>query len=255
MNEHNGKAEMDLLKNTLDARTAKEKSSVGEFAQAVIRRKVYGKLPVGTKINGMEIDELSAGKFCDHGPDRIRPSKLEENVGQLHLRLFVAQDKLPDLVNSHVVSVSPSETEPGNMVLTIHFFQDRQAPNSRDTYTTAYVQTELPKDVMDKLLSEVTDNDNPDILEGFYQEVFDGLDSKGKAPGMRRVKAAGFYLITGSDLVRAGRTEYGPEGIRRFFQRLEKYHQYRNGPYGSGDVFTSILRYAKNRRWKSDGII
>lgn len=215
---------------------AKEsKNPVEKYVQAVVRRKVYGKLPAETEINGTTINRLSVGKFYDHGPDQMGFSTLEDNVAGLHSQLFILQGKLPNLlINSHIVSVTPPKIESGNMVLTIRFFQDRKAPNSNNMYTTAYVQIELPGDVMNELIAKVIEN--PDLLEEFYQKVFVGLDSKGERPGMRRAQADGFYLITDLDLIKAGRAR-GQEMIGRFFQKLERY-RYTNGPYGSGDVFT-----------------
>lgn len=211
------------------------KSSAEKFAKAVVRKNAQGKLPAGSKINGVEINRSYVGGFYDHGPDQMRPSPLENSVSQLHSSIYQNQDKLPDLMKSHVVSVTPSEADRGNMVLTIYFFQDRKQIDGRGWCTPAHVSTELPSGVMTEFLGEASRN--PDLLEDFYQRTFIGLDSVGEKPGMRRIKADGFYLISGAKLEEAGKVgRYDTGGMSKFFGTLEK-HQYQNGPYGTGDVF------------------
>lgn len=211
------------------------KSSAEKFAKAVVRKNAQGKLPAGSKINGVEIKRSYVGGFYDHGPDQIRISPLDSNVYRLHSTLYKNQDKLPDLINSHIVSVTPSETDGGNSVLTIYFFQDRKQIDGRGWCTPANVSIELPSGVMTEFLGEISKN--PDLLEDFYQKTFVGLDSQGGLPGMRRIKADGFYIISGTKLEEAGKVgEYDTRAVGTFFSSLEK-HKYQQGPHGTGDVF------------------
>lgn len=230
--------------------TKKAQTIVERFAEAVVRSNVHGKLPKETKIKGAEINPSRSGWFFDHGPDSIPLSKQDEAVSWLYSNdygsICTMKEKLPHLVNSHIASVFPSKENPGNMVLTVYFFQDKKAPDSRNKYTPAHVQVEFPKKIMTELLNELPIN--PDLLEELYQEVFTGLDSKGdEFPGMRRAKADGLYLITEADLEKINEMEgrhhgdlrhygYPEEEIRSFFENLERY-KYRSGPYGSGDAF------------------
>ena len=221
MGEHKDRSEVESLAK--------------RFAKAVVRKNVHGKLPAGSKINGVEIKRSYAGGFYDHGPDQMFLSPLESKVSQLHTTIYQEQNKLPELVNSHVVSVVPSVTDRRNAVLTIHFFQDRKQVDGRGWCTPAHVSTELPGGVMAEFLGTVSRN--PDLLEDFYQRTFMGLDSEGGLPGMRRTKVDGFYLISGDRLLEAGKVgAYDTEGVNRFFGALEKHH-YQNGPYGTGDTF------------------
>ena len=88
---------------------------------------------------------------------------------------------------------------------------------------------------MTEFLGEISKN--PDLLEDFYQKTFVGLDSQGGLPGMRRIKANGFFIISGTKLEEAGRVEkYDTRAVGTFFSSLEK-HQYQQGPYGTGDAF------------------
>jgi len=212
------------------------KSSVEKFAKAVVRKNAQGKLPAGSKINGVEINRSYVGGFYDHGPDQMRLSPLENNVSQLHSTIIYSnQDKLPDLINSHVVSVTPSETDHGNSILTIYFFQDRKQIDGRGWCTPAHASTELPSGAMTEFLGEISKN--PDLLEDFYQKTFVGLDSQGGLPGMRRIKADGFFIISGTKLEEAGKVgKYDTRAVDTFFSSLEK-HQYQQGPYGTGDAF------------------
>ena len=211
------------------------KSSAEKFAKAVVRKNAQGKLPAGSKINGVEINRSYVGGFYDHGPDQMRLSPLENNVSQLHSTIYSNQDKLPDLMNSHVVSVTPSETDHGNSILTIYFFQDRKQIDGRGWCTPAHASTELPSGVMTEFLGEISKN--PDLLEDFYQKTFVGLDSQGGLPGMRRIKADGFFIISGTKLEEAGKVgKYDTRAVDTFFSSLEK-HQYQQGPYGTGDAF------------------
>lgn len=211
------------------------KSSAEKFSKAVVRKNAQGKLPAGSKINGVEINRSYVGGFYDHGPDQMRLSLLDSNVSQLHSALYSNQDKLPDLMNSHVVSVTPSETDRGNSVLTIYFFQDRKQIDGRGWCTPAHISTELPSGVMTEFLGEISKK--PDLLEDFYQKTFVGLDSQDGLPGMRRIKADGFFIISGAKLEEAGKVgKYDTRAMSTFFSSLEK-HQYQQGPYGTGDAF------------------
>lgn len=123
--------------------------------------------------------------------------------------------------------------------MTIHFFQDARAPGSGNHYTPACVQIELPCETAEELVEEI--RQDPDLLEVFYQVVFSGLDEN-KSPGMRRVRADGFYLVTESNLEEAamiGRND--PYAVGVFFKNLKKY-KYAGGPYGPGDPFESSSR-------------
>jgi len=88
---------------------------------------------------------------------------------------------------------------------------------------------------MTEFLGEISKN--PDLLEDFYQKTFVGLDSQGGLPGMRRIKADGFFIISGTKLEEAGKVgKYDTRAVDTFFSSLEK-HQYQQGPYGTGDAF------------------
>ncbi len=206
-----------------------------KFAKAVIRKYVEGKLPSGSKVNGTEINSLYAGGFHNHGPDRIPSSPLFNNVLRLFNTIYENPNKLPNIMNSHIVSVTPSQTDLENRVLTILFFQDAKQVDSRGYCTRGQVSMELPNGVMTEFLGEISKN--PDLLEDFYQKTFVGLDSQGGLPGMRRIKANGFFIISGTKLEEAGRVEkYDTRAVGTFFSSLEK-HQYQQGPYGTGDAF------------------
>lgn len=212
------------------------KSSAERFAKAVIRKNAHGKLPVGSKINGVEIDRFKEGGFYDHGPDKkMQPSPLGEKVSQLNSTIYKNQRELPDLVNTHIVSVTPSEQDKGNMILTIHFFQDKKQIDGRGWCTPGHVSTELPSGIMTEFLGEISKN--PDLLEDFYQKSFVGLDSQDGSPGMRRTKSDGFYLISGSKLEEVGKiASDNTRSVNNFFATLEKHH-YQQGPHGTGDTF------------------
>jgi len=212
------------------------KLSADQFVKEVVRKNAQGKLPARSKINGVQINRSFVGGFYDHGPDQMLLSSLESNVSQLHnIIICERQDELPDLMNAHVVSVTPSEQDRGNMVLTIHFFQDRKQIDSRGWCTPAYISAELPSGVMTEFLGGILKD--PDLLEDFYQMLFVGLDSQDNAPGMRRTKADGFYLISGAKLEEAGKVgRYDTRGVSNFFASLEKHH-YQQGPYGTGEFF------------------
>lgn len=211
------------------------KSSAERFARAVVRKNVQGKLPEGSTINGVKINSRNVGGFYDHGPDQMRLSPDDHRINQLYSGIYHEQDQFPDLVGAHVVSVTPSEADHENTVLTIHFFQDRKQIDSRGSCTPAYVSAELPGGAMTEFLSEMLKN--PDLLEDFYQRIFVGLDSQGDLPGMRRVKADGFFLISGTKLEEAVKIQgYDTQAVSTFFKSLEK-HQYQKGPYGTGDAF------------------
>lgn len=211
------------------------KSSAEKFARAVVRKNVQGKLPAGSKINGVEINRQEAGGFYDHGPDKMRLSSPKYSIEELSSGVYQRQDQFPDLVGAHVVSVTPSEIDRVNMVLTIYFFQDKKQIDGRGWCTPAHVSAELPSRTMTEFLSEISKN--PDLLEDFYQRIFVGLDSQGDLPGMRRVKADGFFLISEAKLGEAVTIKgYNTQAIGAFFKSLEK-HQYQKGPYGTGDAF------------------
>ena len=214
----------------------KTKSSAERFAKAVVRKNAHGKLPAGSKINNLAIDGSKSGGFYDHGPDKIELSALENGVVNLQLGiLYQNQDRFPDLVSTHIVTVTPSKMDSGNMVLTIRFFQDPKQIGGRGLCAPAHVSTELPNGTMSEFLGEI--QKTPDLLEDFYQKTFVGIDSSGESPGMRRVKADGFYLVAGAKLEEASKVgSYDKDGTRRFFESLQKF-QYQSGPYGSEDAF------------------
>ncbi len=204
------------------------KLSAEEFAKAIVRRNVHGKLPAGSKINGVEISRSDAEGFYDHGPDRLRISPLENKILYLHQRIYSSQREFPDLVNSHILSVVPSIADPKNEVLSIHFFQDREQVDSRGFFTPAHVSTEFPRVVMTKFLQVILKE--PDLLDDFYKRSFVGLDGEGSQPGMRRVKADGFFLVSEAKIEEAGKVEgKGYRGVRTFFDALEK-HLYQKVP-------------------------
>lgn len=209
-----------------------------KFASAVVRRSVFARLPVGSKINGVRINGSNAVGFWNHGPDEkssfwyIPPEQT-----------IIGESEIPDLISSHIVRVTPSQVNKGNMILRIFFFQDMQIEDNRGHYTPANVMAEMPNEAMTEFLDEISKN--PDLLEDFYQKAFVGLDSKGGSPGMRRVKANGFYIISGDKLLEADKIGSFDKhndivGARPFFASLEK-HQYQHGPYGTGEAFAPPL--------------
>lgn len=241
--------EIDNSKATIITESPKEiKSSVEKFAKEVIGKNVYGKLLKRVKIDGIQIgrdsDSRGANDFSYYGPDKtLHPVDTKENVWSLVNIIYRKEDQFPELVNSHIVNVAPSSPDAVNNILTIYFFQDRKAPDNRGYYTPAFVQVKLPDKATTEFLSEISIN--PDLLEEFYQKVFIGLDSKEGYPGMRRAEANGFYLIADKDLeeVRKACKEYDPKTgydqkkrINTLFKNLGK-HQYKNGPYGTGEAF------------------
>lgn len=206
-----------------------------KFANAVIRRNVFGKLPRGTKINGVEINKAEVAAQDDHGPDQLHLSLLETNVSLLHSLLGQYEITLRELINSHIVSVTPSGTGKENMVLTIHFFQDKSQVDTRGYFSSAHVAVELPSAVMTEFLDEI--QKNPDLLEDFYQQAFNELDNREGNPGLRRIKSDGFFLISGTEAEKVGKIKKNDtQAINTFFKSLTK-HQYQHGPYGTGEAF------------------
>ena len=209
--------------------------SVEEFVKAIVKKNAYGKLPSGSQIDGKDI-HFRGTDFRDHGPDsNIERPQSEMDVLGLTDKIY--KNQIPDLLSSHVVSVVPSENNPGNMLLFIHFFQDKNQIDSRTYNTSGNVGVEMPADVMSDFLKKVVEN--PDFLEDFYQSAFVGLDSQDGKPGMLRIKSDGFFLITGDKLKEAGKIskQIGTSGTTTFFNSLEK-HQYSHGPYGTGAALT-----------------
>ena len=119
-----------------------------KFAKAVIRKYVEGKLPSGSKVNGTEINSLYAGGFHNHGPDRIPSSPLFNNVLRLFNTIYENPNKLPNIMNSHIVSVTPSQTDLENRVLTILFFKMLNKLIVGGYCTRGQVSMELPNGVM-----------------------------------------------------------------------------------------------------------
>jgi hypothetical protein len=218
----------------IETEGVKEISSAEKFAKAVVRKNVEGKLPFGSKVNGTEIVRKEyEGGFFDHGPNQQIVAEFGP-VRNLQSVIYVSEDRLPNLVGSHLVDVAPSKKDDGNSVLTIYFFQDEKQIDYRG-WTPAHVSAELPKKDMTELLSAISMD--PDLLEDFYQKTFVGLDSQNNLPGMLRVKADGFFIIPAAKLEEADRIKrYDDKGIETFFNSLEKHH-YQNGPYGTGDAF------------------
>lgn len=210
--------------------------NVDRFVSAIVKKNFQGKLPSGTIIDGMAIS--LAGGFYDHGPNQdMKFTPLEDAVYKLHNKIYPEQDKMPGLMQSEIVTVSPSTTNPENKVITFFFFQDRKQIDGRGWCTPAHAQMELPASTASELVVNVSSD--PDMLEAFYQGAFKGLDSKGEGlPGVRRIKATGFYLLTPVDLDKASvaGSSYDKSKINDVFKDKTRY-EFKNGPYGSGDVF------------------
>jgi hypothetical protein len=212
-------------------------SSAEKFVKAVVKRNVFGKLPNGLKTSGVNV--VSSGRFYDHGPDKVQLSPLAGNFFYeiLNHAIYSNSKKFSDLINTHIVTVAPSLTDSKNMVLTVHFFQDKQQEDARGYFTPAYVSTELAGGVMSEFIDAI--QKSPDLLEDFYQKTFVELDSQGGRPGMRRAKSDGFFLITGPKLEEtSGISRYDERKIRTFFDSLKnEKHLYQHGPYGTGEAF------------------
>lgn len=209
--------------------------SAEKFVKAVERKNAFGKLPSGSTIDSKSIEGLGGG-FYDHGPDKMELPKAENGVSSMQNNiLYQKQDKFSEQMGSHLVTVAPSEANHANMVLTIRFFQDRKQIDGRGWCTPAHVSVEIPNNIMSEFVNEI--QKNPDLLEDFYKKTFEGLDGSNDQPGMRRIKANGFYLITGDKLAEATEVDkYNETLANRFFNSLQKL-KYQNGPYGSGDEF------------------
>jgi hypothetical protein len=197
---------IESSENAPDVKSA-EPISASEFAKAALRRNVVGKLKKGTTICGHKTGSIGEGIYFPHGPEIIEIPKLaplasavtelQEKVRQ-YLKGLSDPRIIPELASSHIISVASSLENPENTVLAIHFFQDRWTIGGAGHCTPAWVQIELSGHLMNQLLTQI--QENPDLLEDFYQEVFPGLDRQGNSPGMRRVKADGFYLIQETEL-------------------------------------------------------
>ena len=211
--------------------TPMPEATVEEFLKAIVKKNAYGKLPSGSQIDGKEI-RFRGTDFHDHGPDS-NIERLQSEMNVLGLIDEIYKNQIPDLLSSHIVSVVPSEDNPGNMLLFIDFFQDKNQIDSRTYNTPAQVGVEMPAEVMSDFLKRIVEN--PDLLEDFYQRAFAGLDSQEGKPGMLRIKSDGFFIITGDKLKEAEKIskQFGTSGITTFFNSLEKY-QYKHGPYGTG---------------------
>lgn len=225
-----------------------EPPTAEKFVKAIVERNVYGKFPKGTMINGVAA-KVSPGSsvdaegktvvnygFCGTGPDEIKikpdyESRFTTVTGGIY------ESQAYPMMRSHFVGADPS-ADAKNTVLNICYFQDTYDLDNRSRYTPMRVYIEFPKEVADEFLKEIAKN--PDLLEEFYQKAFAGFDSKNNAPGAKRVKADGFYLLTGEDLVKfAAITAYS--NPTKIFEQLEK-HKYTKGPYGVVD-FVYPRRY------------
>ncbi len=205
-----------------------------KFAQSVVRKNVFAKLPRGAKINGVEIDWRTSG-YWNYGPNKIE--SFNGTFNWLQGNIQDSQDELPELVNSHMLCINRTVNNEKNKIISINFFQDDKV--DRRAYSTTQIQYEFPKEEAIRFIEEVSKN--PDLLEEFYQTTFVELDSTNEHPGIRRVKADGFYLITESYIQEIVKMEYSLSSsrknkIKEFFNNLKKYH-YKNGPYGSGNPF------------------
>lgn len=230
----NPKVDKSISANLKDNTLSKNAERI---AAAVVRRNVHAKLPAEAQINGKQVAFGHQGGFYDHG-DQIKLSAADRVVGSLQSKIYNQQDKYPDLMSSHLVSVTQSEADQRNLVLTVFLFQDRRQIDSRGWFSPAHLQIELPRQAMTDLITET--QRNPDFLESFYQKVFPGLDNQDGKPGIRRAKADGFYSIAGANVDKAQAllrdTARDPE-VHDFFKSLGK-NKYRNGPYGTGDAFS-----------------
>jgi len=209
-----------------------------KFSKSIIRKNIYAKLPRGTKISGVEIDPWDAGRYEDHGPDKLE--SLDGDLNQFNYLIENYKENFPELVNSHILCVNRSINNEENKILTIRFFQDKKI-DSRG-YSTGEVQFEFSNTEANKFLEGITKN--PDLLEALYQKAYHGLDSTNEHLGLRRVKADGFYLITESDIKEIQKINKNYIGqkkkIKDFFEKKEKYH-YKNGPYGSGIPYNPAM--------------
>lgn len=209
-----------------------------KFSKSVIRKNVHAKLPRGTKISGVEINPYYAGDFYDHGPDKIK--SLGGDLDNFYGKIIYFKEKVPEIVNSHILCVNRSMTNEENKILTIRFFQDNKI-DSRG-YAPGEVQFEFSNTEANKFLEEIPKN--PDLLEALYQKAYNELDSTSEHPGLRRVKADGFYLITESDIKEIQKINENymvhEKKTKDFFKKRQKYH-YKNGPYGSGIPYNPTM--------------
>jgi len=217
------------------------KSLAEEFAQAIVRKNVSAVLQMGTKINGVE-EGRGIGNY-DYGPDKIlgRDSFEDDYIFLwLTVEIHNLRWEMPELINTHMLAINPKKNNEKNKIVTMWFFQDNKVDPRG--YTEGKIQYEFSNEDATRFTEEVSKN--PDLLEEFYQKTFNGLDSTDEHPGLRRVKADGFYLIplmSEFDREKIKKIINGPSysrknEIKEFFNNLKKYH-YKNGPYGSGEPF------------------
>jgi len=208
-----------------------------KFNKSIVKKNVHAKLPLGTKINGTEISPFYTKGFFDHGPDKdLGSGFVGASLGEILLR---QKYYLPELANSHFLSIK-EETDRENKILAIVSLQDAKVETRG--YTPACVVFEMPNKEADEFIEEV--KKDPDLLEKLYQKAFEGLESKNENPGLRRVRANGFYLIPEGkrrELALICENQYKIshpiEKFKEFFNNLDKC-LYKNGPYGSGKPFT-----------------
>lgn len=223
--------------NVLESAVGAERESRAEkYAKAVVRRNVFGKLPKGLKVDGESLDsDLPEGVYSDYGPDKIELDKYYKEASSLFSRIFENKSRFPELLTSQVVSIVPSADE-SNFVVTIHFLQDKKQVNTggRQEYTDASVSVELPVRLVGDFQLDILSD--PDMLEEFYQQAFEGLDSQDGSPGMRRLKVDGFYLL-GQEQITKGLSiqRSDTQGFQDFFASLQRY-EYQSGPYGTGEA-------------------
>lgn len=226
--------------------TLKDLDTLAErFNLEVKARNVFGKLPVGTMLNGEPVKNClvpgGSGGYYDHGPDlsisisnELDALKREDLGFRIATTYYHAWNSLlPPYAGANLISLSKSKNNPGNLIFTMHFLQDKKQEDGRGNPTLAYVSLEFTNAVMTKLIKVLIRK--PDFLEHLYQKCFKGLDSAEKTLGMRRVKTTGFYFIPDNRTEITDKiTNWSRDRLIDFLKTLNRFN-FVGGPYGSGD--------------------
>lgn len=233
---------MTEKKDGSSIRTERERNPLAkEFAKTVEAKAFYSySLPEGTKVNGGGVrkgDGYDVYYSSDHNKLFLF-SKLESEAANILLDIRTIRGKTEPPEISHIVSMGHLDKKRSReyfrnkdlSVLAIQFPQYSSIDccgNERGfmEYSRSEAGVLFPKKTAEHFLDEI--KKDPDLVEDFYQEAFKGLDSKGvNSPGLRRVKSAGFYLVTESDRVK----KYPHLTLEKL-----RVYIYRNGPYGTDD--------------------
>ncbi|MBP9819184.1 hypothetical protein KBC79_00435, partial [Candidatus Woesebacteria bacterium] len=197
----------------------------------------HGKMPAGTRLNGMPI--VYAAADVSHGAN---PELIKQMRDGLINRLIVCipdDYQFAEYLNAHYFSIEASPVNPGLFIGEYSFFQEPGDPDMidqrdlRNHYAPCTVRFELPKDQAKKLWEEL--GRNPDFINLLYMQAFDGIEDPDKgAFGYRRVKSQTLYMAQGRDVARIPFPERPPrEKIPQIIGSLHEV-KYKRGAYGIG---------------------